>query len=215
MLIKHPTVLAVPQRSADIKALQPKAAALTARIRSQAGFSLIEVLVSVLLISIGLTSMSSMIAYGLNANANSVNRALATMLANEYTEIVRSNPEQLDQTTPIYVRAAAYSSFGTTAHRNVPGYNSSLCSYPTCTTDNLATRDVADFLRRVKSTLPGGDFTFSTIGTRQFDIWIFWQESRGIVNSGSGETNSDNCPQVARSLADDIRPRCLYMRVAI
>jgi type IV pilus assembly protein PilV len=179
------------------------------------GFSLIEVLVSVLLIALGLSSMAAMIGYSINANANSVNRVLATMLANEYSEIVRSNPDQMDQPTPIYVRVASYANFGDDAHRNVPGYNSTLCAYPTCTTDNLATKDSADFLRRLKATLPGGDYTFSAVSSRQFDLWIFWQESRGVVNSGDDERNSDNCPQVVRNLADDVRPRCLYMRVAI
>jgi type IV pilus assembly protein PilV len=185
------------------------------RFSRQSGFSMIEVLVSVLLIAIGLASMATMVVYSLNANTNSVNRVLATMLANEYAEIVRSNPEQLDQLTPRYVRAADYNSFGTDAHRNIPGYNTSSCTYPNCDSDQLATKDVADFLRTVKSTLPGGDFTFATVGSRQFDLWIFWQESRGVIGSGDDEQNADNCPQVARDLAVEARPRCLYIRVAI
>ena len=187
----------------------------TDRLRNQRGFSLIEILVSLFLVAIGLTAMASMINYSLNANTNSSNRALATMLANEYSELVRSNPTEMAAATPAYVRSANYSQIADAASRNVANLPTGLCNYPNCSSATLATRDVAVFSRRLRAALPGGEFTVATVSPTQFDLWIFWMEAKTTANATDAEQNSDNCPSAVRSLTVAQRPRCYYVRVAL
>jgi type IV pilus modification protein PilV len=184
-------------------------------LRKAFGASLIEILVSLLLIAVGLTAMANMINYSLNANTNASNRALATMLANEFSELVRSNPDEMAASTPAYIRAATYADIAGAANRNVANLASGLCDYPTCTSNTLATRDVAVFSRRLRAALPAGDFTTVAVSASQFDLWIFWMEAQTTANTSNSEANSDNCPSAVRALAADQRPRCYYVRVAL
>jgi type IV pilus assembly protein PilV len=180
------------------------------------GASLIEILVSILLVAFGMTAMASMLSFSINANTNAGNRALATMLANEYAEMVRANSGEMLLSTPNYVQSADFTDFGSAAERIPASLSGTLCVYPACSGSTLAARDVAVFQRVLKSTLPNGDFTAASVsGGRQLDIWVFWAEARGVVSSGEGERQSDNCPSAARSVAADVRPRCIYMRVAL
>ncbi|NJM42326.1 MAG: type IV pilus modification protein PilV [Anaerolineae bacterium] len=179
------------------------------------GFSLIEVLVSLLLIAVGLAAMANMINYSLNANTNASNRALATMMANEYAELVRSNSTEMTAATPVYLRAPTYTDIADAASRNVPNLPSGLCTYPNCTSNTLATLDVAFFQRRLRAALPAGEYEVIKVSNTQFDLWIYWMESSSVVSSSDTEQNSDNCPSGIRSLAADVRPRCYYMRVSI
>jgi type IV pilus assembly protein PilV len=179
------------------------------------GASLIEILVSLLLIAVGLTAMANMINYSLNSNTNASNRALATMMANEFAELVRSNPDEMSASTPAYIRAATYTDIAGAANRNVANLASGLCDYPNCVSNTLATRDVAVFSRRLRAALPAGDFTTAAVSATQFDLWIFWMEAQTTANTGNTERNSDNCPSAVRSIAANQRPRCYYVRVAL
>lgn len=58
---------------------------------AERGFTLLEVLVAVLLLSIGLLGLASLQAWGLRATGNATYRSQATMLANEMIERVRAN----------------------------------------------------------------------------------------------------------------------------
>ena len=183
--------------------------------RFEHGSSLIEVLVSIFLVAFGMTAMASMLTYSINANTNAGNRALALMLANEYAELVRANPEEMRRLTPVYVRAADFTEFGTAAGRIAP-LLTGLCNYPACNQTTLAERDVAVFGRLVKTTLPGGDFSAALANAgAQMDIWVFWAEARGVIGAGDLEQQSDNCPAAARNAAQDVRPRCIYMRISL
>lgn len=59
--------------------------------RHSSGFTLLEVLVAVLLLSIGLLGLASLQAWGLRATGNATYRSQATLLANEMVERIRAN----------------------------------------------------------------------------------------------------------------------------
>ena len=61
----------------------------------QSGSSLLEVLVSILLMSFGMLALGGMQAYSIAAQKNAANRAIATALANEMAEIIRVNRQGL------------------------------------------------------------------------------------------------------------------------
>lgn len=60
--------------------------------RYHRGFSLVEVLVTILLIAIGLLGMMAMQGRAIQYTADSLNRTQAVLLANELIEILRSTP---------------------------------------------------------------------------------------------------------------------------
>jgi type IV pilus assembly protein PilV len=188
--------------------------------RGQSGSSLIEVLVSVLLISFGMLAMGAMQGYALAASKNSGHRGVATTLASEAADVLRANPQGLS--------AAGYDLTGYLS--NAAGITASQvmvakCSYPACTPATLAAYDIARLKARVRSELPNGGLQLvrPTIGgvqsTTEADLWIVWLEPKTIAHqSGSGldataEKNFDACPAEAKALTQI--PRCLYMRVVL
>ena len=60
--------------------------------RQHAGFTLIEILITVLVLSIGLLGLAGMQITGLRANMSSEARSKATLLANDIAERMRNNP---------------------------------------------------------------------------------------------------------------------------
>jgi type IV pilus assembly protein PilV len=188
--------------------------------RWQGGSSLIEVLVSLLLISFGMLAMGAMQGYALAASKNSGHRGVAATLASEAADVLRANPQGLS--------AAGYDLTGYLS--NATGISASQvlaakCSYPACTPTTLAAYDLERLKSRVRSELPNGGLQLvrPTIGgvqsTTEADLWIVWLEPKTIAHqAGSGldaaaEKNFDGCPAEAKALTQI--PRCFYMRVVL
>ncbi len=189
------------------------------RSKRQNGFSLIEVLISMVLLAFGMLGMAGLFNYSVSANSNASNRMAAALLATDYAELVRANPDSI--TTNTY-------------NRVIPGFDptkyvidsftaSNFCSYPNCksstnTAVSTETLDIALFRNRVKSMLPAGDFQATRVaGSNQIDIWIVWAESKDSDKNADKEKQSDNCP-VSISNQDPAPvpyPRCLFTRVAL
>lgn len=185
--------------------------------RRQRGATLIEILISVLLLSFGILAVVGMQAYSIAAQRNASNRAIASMLANEFAEIVRLNPTAFN--------AGAYdvAMLPTTPIPEIAGGN---CVYPNCTTtDLLASTDLNLFQRRVRFQLPQGGVELARVGgvVNQAHLWIFWSEPNVFDNdvpaagggggTESAEIASDNCSANARALAP--LPRCFYAKVEL
>lgn len=60
------------------------------------GFSLLEILVTILLVAVGILGMVAMQGRAIQYTQDSVHRTHAVMLANELLEIVRANPSSLE-----------------------------------------------------------------------------------------------------------------------
>lgn len=188
------------------------------RINIQAGFSLIEVLISIILLAFGMLGMAGLFNYSVSANSNASYRMAAALLASDYAELVRANPDSLQTNT--YNKQIA--SFDPTDSA-VKTLASNLCTYPLCKSSANATvstesLDIALFRNRVKAMLPAGDFQAArVVGTNQIDIWIVWAEGKGGDSGNDNETRSDNCPiSISNQVpAPDPYPRCLFTRVAL
>ncbi|MEH3021123.1 MAG: type IV pilus modification protein PilV [Pseudomonas oryzihabitans] len=83
--------------------------------RSQSGFSMIEVLVSVVLICVGLLGVAALQSKAVPFTQDSVQRNAAIMLSNDLLELVRSHPDALDS----YLKAPG-SAFGTAPDSCLP-----------------------------------------------------------------------------------------------
>ncbi len=62
------------------------------RVQGQAGFSLLEVLVALLILSVGLLGLAGLQVLGLRHTGNAYFRTQATLLANEMVERIHANP---------------------------------------------------------------------------------------------------------------------------
>lgn len=98
-------------------------------IRSQNGFSLIEVLIALFVFAIGILTVAGLQIVSKRTNFEAVQRTTATYLAYDIIERMRANPDQLD----VYVDDALG------ALRPAPGVD---CRTDTCTSTELADFDV-------------------------------------------------------------------------
>jgi type IV pilus assembly protein PilV len=181
--------------------------------KRQSGSSLLEVLVSILLMSFGMLALAGMQAYSVAAQKNAANRAIASMLANELAELVR-----LNQT------AFAAGNYDVSVLTNANPPARSPCVFPNCTTTTLAAADITDFQNLVRRQLTDGGvvLTRPAVGgitsTTEASLWIVWNEP-SVLNLTQGgtatstELTADNCPAAAKALA--VLPRCFYMKVQL
>lgn len=179
--------------------------------RPESGSSLIEILVTVVLLSFGMLSLAGMQAFTVASSKNTNNRALAVALAADYADIVRANATAFAAGN--YDKAATFDS----TSASVPTV-SATCVFPDCTTAQLATYDQALMNARLKANLRAGTYALvravegGVTSTTKADLWIMWHEQRGNATEDS-EASFDNCPANIALLRP--LPRCFYMRVSL
>jgi type IV pilus assembly protein PilV len=129
--------------------------------KCERGFSLIEILVSLLLIAIALTGVAALLATTHKNSASSYLRTQASLLGNDIAEKMRAN-----RTTVLA---------NPTAYTQLPTRCSALP-----TTATAVEQDLHQFICLVKSTFPGGDAAigFDTT-TNILTIGVSWNDSRG------------------------------------
>lgn len=120
---------------------------------AQRGSTLIEVLISVLIMSIGMLGIAGLQAFSMSSSHQASQRSQAVVLARDMADRMRANR--------IAVRAAAPNNYGTV----VPVRNNCRAAYSAvvvavpavCTPTRLAADDVWDWMDRVTRQLPGGE----------------------------------------------------------
>ena len=175
----------------------------------QTGASLLEVLVSILLLSFGMLALGAMMSFAVQMPKLAALRTTATNLANSHIERIRANPGAF--------RDGRYNSA-----LNYDGYNNELpltnCTYPSCDEASLAMMDIKATQRAVREQLPYGGI-MSTCSTSPCakgsygNLWIVWQEP--TTYASLNHENSDNCPVAVTSTYTIPRPRCLYVRYKV
>jgi type IV pilus assembly protein PilV len=173
--------------------------------QKEAGASLVEVLVSVLILSFGMLSLSSMMAFAVQLPKLSGYRATAANIASTHVEKIRANPQGFQGGE--YSTASSYD--GTFNEITLQS-----CLFPHCSVSSLALMDDAATKRAARVALPAGGIlttcdphpcTENSLG----NVWVMWQEpnARAVIDAAS----SDNCPPAAAVFTDPT-PRCLYVR---
>jgi type IV pilus assembly protein PilV len=180
----------------------------------QAGASLLEVLIAILLLSFGMLALAGMQAFAVSANHAVSARGLAVAMANDYADMMRSNAVAF--AAGGYDRAA---SFDATATSVTAVAVASTCAYPNCTATTLAAYEVAMMQARLKANLLAGTFALvrplvgGAPSMNQADLWIMWTERRNSGNA-SDEGSFDKCPAAIVS-GTTAAARCLYVRVVL
>jgi type IV pilus assembly protein PilV len=186
--------------------------------RQVLGVSLLEVLISILLSAIGLLALAGTNVASIRFSKMSQYRGTAAVLAADLAERMRANKAGIAsydysvQTHSEQVAAAV------AADTSCEGLNPA----PACTAATVATYDLNNWRRLVRSQLPQGS-VFVTIvalpgppaGQSAADVWIAWNDP-AVANPDENTTDARNsateCPN-GLSAGVDKSIRCSFFRI--
>lgn len=112
----------------------------------EAGFSLLEVMVALLIVSVGLLGLAGLQALSLQNNTSASQRTIATQLAYDLSDRMRANDASVLSGDYIY---ATYSA------TNVAGQTTAACMTAAgCTSTQLAQEDIYEWNQQICAQLP-------------------------------------------------------------
>jgi type IV pilus assembly protein PilV len=179
--------------------------AVAARYR-QAGASLVEVLVALLVLSLGMLSLCGVLVFAVQSPKLSAHRATAVNLAASHIESMRANPAGFyggSYVTPLRWGSAPL------ARPIVP------CAYPSCAHSALADQDTAALSDAIRLALPGGGMRISCepspcAPASYGDVWVIWQEPATFAALASDMSGA--CPPEMPPPPASTQPRCVHLR---
>lgn len=180
---------------------------INCRIDRQLGSSLIETLVSMLLVSVGMMAAAGSISTAIAVGKSAENKVMANFLIADIVERIQSNKQA----------SASYVLKNEQLKKQPP--EPKACRLPlACTASERAEIDLAEWQASLLAQLPDGTGVIerTTGATTFFDIWIVWKELKSLTinpSAGSvqGETQSSTCPKVFESIKQGLY--CLHVRV--
>lgn len=133
----------------------------------ESGFTLLEILIAMLVLSIGLMGLAGLMASSMRNNLSASHRTQATWMAYDIIDRMRAN------------RAKAIAG----------AYATSLGSPVTCTaaapSGTIQAQDIAAWKSQINCVLPAGDGSIAVTNTARATVIIKWDDSRGLIDSGS------------------------------
>ena len=182
----------------------------------QAGFLLIEVLVSIALSAVALLALASLNAAALRYTKMSQYRAVATLLASDIGERMRANKGRpaSGSTTAEGFWADDYdyaTSFaGQAGTVSPPGLRCNTAG-SVCSTHELAALDLAQWRYQTRRALPEGSvFVLRQSDAVAADVWIAWRDPR-VAAQDEAPARATECP--GGLAVSDPSIRCSYFRV--
>jgi type IV pilus assembly protein PilV len=133
--------------------------------RCQSGFSLIEVLVTILILAFGLLGVAGLLVKGVSNASSSEAMAKASQLAADMADRIRANPAVALSATSEYLT----------------GYGDAIPGNPI----SIAQQDKRDWMTALAVQLPQGKGRiYNTVagGQRQYNIEIRWSNCMGTTN---------------------------------
>jgi len=136
-------------------------------IQKQRGFTMAEVLVSMLILAVGLLGMAGLQVNGLRNNQSGYFRSQATTIAYDLADRMRANRagNYLGVPNPPVLQAACLTTAG-------------------CTTAQMAQHDMAEWNAAIGAVLPSGTGTLVASGSG-FDITIQWDDNKDNAVDGN------------------------------
>lgn len=153
----------------------------------QSGLSLIESLVSIVVLSMGVLGVLGVQLRTLADTQTSVRRAQAVRLIEDLSERIKVSPDGLNN---IAAYAGAWNVSTTAAVTN--------CTTTACTAAQLAVFDRNNWLNTARSSLPLGDAniflvadeTGAVAGRRQLGVMVSWRESEKTATKADGSADT-------------------------
>ncbi len=118
------------------------------------GFTMLEVLVAILVLSLGLLGLAGLQTMGLRNNTASTQRTIATLLAYDIADRMRANYNSVMAGDYNYANYSVSpgSKVGTSTYAN--GINTSTCTPGVCTSWLIAQQDIYDWNQQICAQLP-------------------------------------------------------------
>lgn len=148
----------------------------------QSGITMIEVLVTMVIVSVGLLGAAAMVINGLESNRNAYLRTQASILAYDMSDRIRANSGE----------AASYDGFSFNAKDSLPALPSCVSGSSGCDAANMVNVDQAQWAASLKQSdggvvlLPEAQGTIVQSGD-EFAVTITWIESQW--DEGGSEVN--------------------------
>lgn len=190
----------------------------------QTGFSMIEVLVSVLLVSIGLLGIAGLSGATFGYNKVAQMRLTGIALVNDFADRARINVYGYDLRNYDIALGDTFQSSPVVVPDSNLTLDPAIEANALTLANDLAAADVDQFLRAVSRRLPQGDAVVISRPTgthRDMDIWLLWQEPRtgDDVNVDEGDRwlfdNAQvNCPNTLTA-AQRLVYSCMYFKTGL
>ena len=139
-----------------------KAISASTGARRAAGFTLIEVLIALVVMSVGMFGIAGLYLHSIQAGRTSVFRHQAITLAGDVADRIRANP----------TAGVAYES---------AGFDNGCMTTTECSPEEMAENDIKSWTDQAASSLPSGQvsITFTDTGAGapdQYEIVVTWSE---------------------------------------
>ena len=177
-----------------------------------AGFSLIEVLVSMCIVSAGLLALVALTQSASRQDKMNELRSTATLLAGDVADRLRANVAG--------------------ARLGVGGYDHVSAGWPaplaprhaactrarSCAPADLARADMAAWTVRLRATLPAGsgwiEYHAATASAGESaDVWVGWRDPATRADGDATERPRSECPPEWRGTASSVH--CVYLQVGL
>ncbi|MDO4231162.1 MAG: type IV pilus modification protein PilV [Lautropia sp.] len=186
-------------------------------VRMQQGSGLIEVLVAVVLLTVGMLSLLMTQTKAVQYERSAELRGMAQQLAGGYADRMRANSKEVAR----YVFNTAYNP------DQAVGAPATDCVTSRCDAAQMAAFDLSELRQGARNALPGGDFFVESHGGNRYTIWTVWLQPRQLDTpvSGSGSVAATNdryeedmsfsgrCPAALGTY--NPRPQCLPLGVML
>ena len=147
-------------------------------MKKQTGATMIEILVTILVLAVGLLGLSATQVMSLKNGNNAHHRYMAALAAHEMAERIRANPDGLE--------LSGYSG------KTVDGSEASVNCATNCNAGAIANLDLYEWGQVISTNLPGGEGEIGVAG-RTVTLTVTWNEqhtgeSRATAAGGTEES---------------------------
>lgn len=173
-------------------------------MKHQAGVTLVEVLVSMVIMALGLVSLAALQNFTLRYQLGSVHRAQLSGLLSDYAERVRSN---LGQAPGIALSTsdpdASYlfiKDWG--AQKAEPVVTTSCAGGSTCSDIELVKADMQEWRSRVRRELPRGSVWVTGDAIQGLTVTFMWSDKEFVASAGGAASTPHECATSDTGLAE-------------
>lgn len=193
--------------------------------RRQSGASMIEVLVSILVVTLGVIAMGGLLASATRLGKASESRAVAALLAADISDRMKANVcGAIGVTTACATGSTSYDQTAAFSVLTARPADPAACAVVTaCTPAELAAIDLARWNQALYDGLPNGKGyvqydpgAAAAGGAGSVDVWVTWLDPSALSDGdyqAIDNKNANNCPPGFQNVSP--QPRCMYFRVAL
>ena len=166
------------------------------RQKLQEGATLIEALISILIMSIGLLGIAGLQLNALSYQKNAWSTHRVAEITNDLAERILANPTGAKNGN--YTYTADYA----TGKAAAPVSNNCRTSGAFCTTAQIAADDIGDFIRKAQTSLPGGAAQVTGDPARGMVVTTMFMDKEFVDSAGALQTSTTCTPTIDATTGD-------------